>query len=157
MRILTELNLLDQIYLNDIPYYRLKAIVPDPIPSYKYSIEAEISKFKRTTLTNFESLLRQAKLLQSMRSSGEDEKLIELIDKWETAIKEAITELYNHQTGDKSMKKFVKKLGLNWDDLGFSEQEDEESEQENESDARYNDENSESFDFDQYKRIKYED
>lgn len=156
--------MIDQIYLNDVPYYRkLNSLVSTP--SYKHSVDLEISKFKRTTLSSFESTLRQAKLLQSIRSSGEDEKLIELIDKWENAIKEVIKELYSHQTGDRSMKKFVKKLGLNWDDLGFSDQEDEEesdlSETENEE-IGFKNENSEqfnnyNFDENDYKRIKYED
>lgn len=146
--------MIDQTYLNTVPYYRIK--IRDLEANYKYSVDAEVSKFKRSTFTSLESILRQTKLLQSIRSSGEDEKLIELIDKWETAIKESIVELYNHQTGDRSMKKFVKKLGLNWEDLGFSEDENL-SETESESEREIsNDENSEHFGFG-YKKIKYED
>ena len=58
------------------------------------------------------------------------------------------------------MKKFVKKLGLNWDDLGFSDQEDEDSEIESEPEIVQNDENAENLnnsDSDGHKRIKYED
>lgn len=156
------MNLIVQEYLNNVPYYRLSN------PSghnhkvvYKFTVDAEVSKFKRTTFTSLESLLRQAKLLQSIRSSGEDDKLIELIDKWETATKDAIRELYNHQTGDRSMKKFVKKLGLNWEDLGFSDPEDDEEEESETEISGANDENSEQFDFDanrnDHKKIKYED
>lgn len=158
-----EFNLIDQRYLNSVPYYRSSSKPTENKATYKFAVDSEVSKYKRTTLTSLESILRQAKLLHSIRSSGEDEKLIELIDKWETATKEAIGELYNHQTGDGSMKKFVKKLGLNWEDLGFSEPEDEEYEssehEANDENSNYNNngENSNYNNNDDHKRIKYDD
>lgn len=80
------------------------------------------------------------KLLQSIRSSGEEDKLLELIDKWEQATRDAIKELQSHDktktSGRPSLRKFVKKLGLNWEDLGFeSEDEDETESDEEKSDS----------------------
>lgn len=164
MKILHDLNLIDIVNLDEIAYYRRKDQNISP-PKYKYSIDSEVAKFKRSTLATHESLLRQGKLLQSIRSSGEAAKLIELIDKWESSIKEIIRELYNHQTGERSIKNFVKKLGLDWNDLGFSEEEDSDSESESESECDVynfigNKENCELFEEENnenYKRIKYDD
>ena len=135
--------------------------------SDSFSLDAELIKFKKI-LHDQESILRQMKLIQSIRSSGEEDKLLELIDKWEQASRDVIKELQLHdKTSDRtSLRKFVKKLGLNWEDLGF-ESEDETDEEKSESDFTnntninneniYNDNNINSNDDEKedFKRIKY--
>jgi hypothetical protein len=126
------------------------------IPSL-YSIEPEISKYKKSSLTTSESLLRQIKLLQSIRSSGEEEKLIGLIDKWENVTREVIKELFNKQSGGTgSLRKFVKGLGLKYEDLGFDEgssEEGEEEEGEHDENIYFNNNNY----YNDEKRIKYQE
>lgn len=119
-------------------------------------------------MTTYESLLRQVKLLQSIRASGEEDKLIELIDKWENVTREVIMELFNHQTaGGGSLRGFVKRLGLDYEDLGFEDGDSEDCDEEdshcdNESHyykgvEGYNDENNnQNGSFNEYKRIKYD-
>lgn len=142
-----------------------------------FSLDAELIKFKKI-LQDQESILRQMKLLQSIRSSGEEDKLLELIDKWEQATRDVIKELQSHDktSGRPSLRKFVKKLGLNWEDLGFEsedESEDETDEEKSNSESEYtnntninnennynnNNSNNLKSNYDEkedFKRIKYE-
>lgn len=117
-------------------------------------------------LSSYESILRQVKLIKSIKLSGEEDKLIELIDKWESVTREVIRELYDHQKTAGSIKTFVRKLGLNWEDLGFSDEGESESEYEEEdkeldleNDLNYNNNTAESEEAGEnsFKRIKYED
>lgn len=146
--------------MNNDTYYKINddTIIISPPP---YSIDFELSKYKKFRLTSSESLLRQIKLLQSIKSSGEEDKLIELIDKWETVTRDVIKELFEQQMGGVgSLRKFVKRLGLKYEDLGFDEESDvsnvsdeSESEQEKENDENFYYNNF----YDSDKRIKYED
>ena len=165
LKILTELELVEVAYLNNNSYYKIKSKEIITIPS-KYSIEFELLKYKKFHLTTFESLLRQIKLLQSIRSSGEEDKLIALIDKWENVSRDVIKELFNQQEGGMgSLKKFVKKLGLKYEDLGFDEESSSEEEEEEEEEQEENDENND-YGYNSHnhnnnnfndKRIKYDD
>lgn len=160
------MNLLDQVTFNDTIYYKYRCD-PSRLSHQSFSIDSEVTKFKRTRLIPMESLLRQAKLMESFKISGEDQKFIGLIEKWEFASKEVLKELFNHQAAGNtgSMKKFVKKLGLDYDKLGFSE--DSEDEIESEVDCedvkseqrcnRYSKFNGSDDDEGDNKRIKYED
>ena len=87
---LTDLKLLDQMFIDKEPYYKIIDNQPVLISKSPYSIDFELSKFKKATVTPLESLLRQIKLLQSIRSSGEEDKLIELIDKWECVTRDVV-------------------------------------------------------------------
>lgn len=154
---LTELELMEMAYMNNVPYYKIKDEETISKPS-QFSIEFELLKFKKLHLTTSESHLRQIKLLQSIRSSGEEDKLIELIDKWENASREVIKELFDHQAGGGlgSIKKFVTKLGLRYEDLGFDEEDEDEGEDEQDENIDYNSSN---YIFNTFsdKRIKYDD
>ena len=175
LKILDEFNLIEKVSLNEVPFYKIKKEDKTTIQA-QFSVDAEILKYKRNQLTTYESLLRQIKLLQSIRLSGEEDKLIELIDKWETVTKDAVKELFNQQTGGiGSLKKFVKRLGLNYEDLGFSDESEEEGDEEvynnenqygdNNENQYNNNENNPFSNYNQYdnndtceyKKIKYED
>ncbi len=146
-------------------YYKIKKTKNDIKASYiNLSIDIEVMKYKKNQLTTYESLLRQVKLLQSIRASGEEDKLIELIDKWETVTREVVMELFTHQTtGGGSLRAFVKRLGLDYEDLGFEDGDSDDCVDEDECANEgycdgYYDENSnnQNGSFDEYKRIKYE-
>ena len=174
VNILLKLNLISVVHFNNISYYRKKQndsvhgrnintantanINDTSSKSPLYNTSTEMSKFKRITIPSFESILRKLKLIQSNKLSGEDEKLVELIEKWENVSKEVVNELYNNTNTNGngngnscgSFKEFVKELGFNWD---IEDDEDCEG-----------DENGEDFEVvdsknerDHNKRIKYQD
>lgn len=147
--------------MNNDTYYKIKddTIIISPPP---YSIDFELLKYKKFSLTSSESLLRQIKLLQSIRSSGEEDKLLELIDKWETVTRDVIKELFEQQMGGiGSLRKFVKRLGLKYEDLGFDEESDVSDESDESDTSEQEKENDENFYYNNFydsdKRIKYED
>lgn len=169
VKTLMELELLEMVCWNNVRFYKIKIKRNETETekesqdvSSQFTVDTEMLKYKRNQLPAYESLLRQVKLLQSIRSSGEEDKLIELIDKWENVTRDVIKELFNQQAAGGSLKKFVKKLGLKYEELGF-EDEDEESEEVEGSEAEnyYNfneDDENTSYNIDKdFKRIKYDD
>lgn len=163
--------MLDVVSFKNEFYYRLKKqkslMVPD------LNVDGEIGKYKKL-IHDQESLLRQVKLMQTIRQSGEETILLDLIDKWKDTTRQVIRELFSHSSTGGSFRRFVQRLGLQWDELEFSDNEEDECESENEFENE-NDENNQFYSDNynssntninencdtsseqDYKRIKYEE
>ena len=165
---MSDLSLIETIVLNGVRYAAPNIILNTASPAI--SIDAEILKYKRLNQFQIDSLIRKAKLLHNIRSSGEEEKLVELISKWESASKSIIKELYTYHSTGISFKKFVRNLGLNYEDLEFSDaDEDQDLESDCQDDNFISKENYQGYDnnFNQFennylgscdsKRFKYDD
>ena len=153
------MDLLDVISANDRMYCRLKS---ECLQFIDLSVEAEYMKCKKS-LQDQESLLRQVKLMQCIRQSGEESKLLNLIEKWKNVTRQVIRELHAHSSSTGSLKGFVKKLGLQWDELDFSSEDSEEESEEldlvnDENRNRFNEEYNDNYNCpEDSKRIKYEE
>lgn len=107
------------------------------------NVDGEIGKYKKL-IHDQESLLRQVKLMQTIRQSGEETTLLDLIDKWKDTTRQVIRELFSHSSTGGSFRRFVKRLGLQWDEMEFSDNEEDECESENEFENE-NDENNQFY------------
>jgi hypothetical protein len=170
---LSSAELLDVVSFKNEFYCRLKKQKSMMAPDL--NVDGEIGKYKKL-IHDQESLLRQVKLMQTIRQSGEETTLLDLIDKWKDTTRQVIRELFSHSSTGGSFRGFVKRLGLQWDELEFSDNEEDECESENEfENENENDENNQFYSENynssntnnndncdtsseqDYKRIKYEE